>query len=238
MSTRSTLAVCCASLAVTARLFGGSDTETLTQRIVAHARTVAADDYGYTRTVRTETIQPDKTEERVVVERFDPLKPSEQRWTLISVDGQAPDATQLANYRKELPKRRPAYYGRVAGYFANPPTAGVDDRGRTILRFASLPKESVMVGDTDLSANATGELLVNDTSTVPFVEQARFTSTRGTRVKLIAKIDRFESTTRYRVMPDGKPVPAELVSELIGSMLGREGRVRTRITYAEYRAAR
>lgn len=225
-------------LALTATLAaqsGSADSDTLKARIIAHARTVTAEDYAYTRTVRTETIQAEKTEERVVVERFDPSKSSAERWTLVSINGQAPDAAQLAGYRKELPKRRLAYYGRVADYFATPAATALDARGRTVFRFASLPKQSVMIGETDVSANSSGELIVDASGPLPFIAQARFTSTSATRVKLIAKIDSFESTTRYRLMPDGKPVPAELVSELVGSMLGREGRVRTQITYAEYR---
>ena len=42
--------------------------------------------------------------------------------------------------------------------------------------------------------------------------------------------------TRYRLMPDGKPVPIELASEMSGSMLGKHGSIRTRIAYSEHRA--
>lgn len=210
--------------------------DALKERIIAHARTVTAEDYAYTRTVRTESIERDKTEERVMVERWDPAKPIEQRWTLISINGQPPDADQLKNYRKEVPKRRQASYGRVAGYFAKPATSAIDARGRTSFRFAALPKKTVMVSDADLSANASGEVFVDTTGLMPFIDEVRFASTTPTRVKLIAKIERFEITTRYRLMPDGKPVPIELVSEMSGSMLGKEGRIRTRIAYTDHRA--
>ena len=111
--------------------------EALQERIIAHARTVAAEDYAYTRTVRSESIERDKTEERVMVERWDPTRPLEQRWTLISINAQPPTPEQLTSYRKEVPKRRQAHYGRVAGYFAKPATTSVDARGRTISRFAA-----------------------------------------------------------------------------------------------------
>lgn len=228
-----------ALLAVTSSLSAedsDSRTEALKGRIIAHARTVTAEDYAYTRTVQTESIEGDKTEKRVIVERWDPSKPAEQRWTLISIDGQPPNADQTKNYRKELPKRRQAYYGRVAAYFAKPTTSAMDTRGRTTFRFASLPKESVMVSDADISANARGEVFVDTTGAIPFVEEVRFNSTKATRVKLVAKIDRFETTTRYRLMPDGKPVPVELVSEMSGSMLGQQGRIRTRIAFTDHRA--
>ncbi|HEV2842559.1 MAG TPA: hypothetical protein VGW39_14645 [Chthoniobacterales bacterium] len=213
------------------------DADALKERIVEHARTVTAEDYAYTRTVRTEGVEGDKKEQGVLVDRWDPAKPLDQRWTLISIDGKPPDADQLKLFRKALARRRQAYYGRVAGYFAKPATSAVDANGRTIFRFASLPKESVMVSDADISANATGEVVVDTSGPTPFIEEVRFTSTKPTRVKLIAKIDRFEAMTRYRLMPDGKPVPIESTSEMVGSMLGKEGRIRTRIAYTDHRAA-
>lgn len=212
------------------------DADALKERILAHARTVMAEDYAYTRTVRAETVEGDKKEESVIVDRWDPAKPVEQRWTLISIDGQPPTADQLKDFRKAVQKRRLAYYGRVAGYFAKPATSATDPRGRTIFRFASLPKETVVVFDSDISANATGEVVVNASGAKPFLEEVRFVSTQPTRVKLVVKINQFEMLTRYRLMPDGKPVPIESSSEMTGSMLGKEGRIRTRIAYSDHRA--
>ena len=40
-----------------------------------------------------------------MVERFDPTKPVEARWTLISVDDAAPSADDLKEFRKESAKR-------------------------------------------------------------------------------------------------------------------------------------
>ena len=215
-----------------------SESDALRERIIAHAGTVSSDDYAYTRTVRTEQIGGDKTEASVLIERWDPTKPAEQRWTLVSVDGRPPTAEEMKSYTKSLPKRRQAYYGRVARYFAKPATTAIDARGRTVFRFAALPKETVMVADSDISANATGEAIVNASGAVPFLEEVRFRSTKASRVKLVAKIESFETMTRYRLMPDGKPVPVELESEMRGSMLGQQGRIRTRIVYSEHRAVR
>jgi hypothetical protein len=200
---------------------------------------VTAEDHAYTRTVRTEATEgtgSDKKEESVIVDRWDPAKPLDQRWTFVSIDGKPPDADQLKIYRQAVEKRRQTYYGRVAGYFGKPATSSVDVRGRTIFRFASLPKETVMVNNSDISANATGEVVVDTTGATPFIEEVRFTSTKPTRVKLIAKIDRFETMTRYRLMPDGKPVPIESSSDMTGSMLGKQGRIHTRIAYTDHRA--
>ncbi len=215
---------------------GAADLESVKEQIIAHARTVTAEDYAYTRMVRSESFEGAKKEEKITVERWDPTQVFEQRWKLISINGQTPTEGQSQNYRKDSPKRRAAYYGRVAGYFDKPATNGVDEKGRNVFRFASLPKDSVMVNDTDLSGNSSAELLVNSSGAVPFVEEVRFRSTKPTRVKLVAKIERFETTTHYRLMQNGKPVPSELVSEMSGSMLGAEGRIITKITYSDFRA--
>ncbi|MEO5720823.1 MAG: hypothetical protein ABIR71_05045 [Chthoniobacterales bacterium] len=211
------------------------DSNALRDRIVAHAKTVGPDDYAYTRTVRSEQVSSDKSKTNVIVERWDPTKTGAARWTLVSVDGRVATAEESKDYAKGLPKRRQTHYGRVAGYFEKPFTTTLDARGRTVLSFAALPKETVMVAGTDLSANATAEAIVNTSGAVPFFEEVRFRSTKPSRLKLVAKIEQFESVTRYRLMPDGKAAPSEFSSEMKGSMLGQEGSIRTRITYSDQR---
>jgi hypothetical protein len=226
-----------ASLPLTSSLAAeASNHDALKERIIAHARTITPEDYAYTRTIRTESTEGNKKEERVVVDRWDPAKPQDQRWTLVSINSQPPTDDQLHTYGKETPKRRPAYYGRIAEYFAKPATSATDARGRPVFRLASLSKETVMVMGSDISANATGELAVNTTGTTPFIEDIRFTSSKSTRVKLIAVIERFEAMTRYRMMPDGKPVPVESTSEMNGSMMGKQGLIRTKVSFSDHRA--
>lgn len=232
---RAPLLVITCSLALLSPLARGAD-DPLPARITAFARTVGPDDYAYTRTIRTEEVAQDKSEPHVLIERFDPAKPGDQRWTFVSVDGRAPTAKEMRDYRDSLPKRRPAYYGRVAEYFASPASKSLDAQGRTLFHFATMPKETVMAGDTDLSAHISGDVLVDTSSgAAPFLSEVRFHSTTPTRVKLIAKIDRFETTTRYRFLPDGKPVPSEFESEMSGSLLGKSGTIRTRIIFSDYR---
>ena len=166
--------------------------DALKERIITHARTVTPEDYAYTRTIRTESTEGNKKEERVVVDQWDPAKPQDQRWTLVSINGQPPSAEQLKNYAKETPKRRAVHYGRVAEYFGKPATSATDARGRTVFRLASLPKETVVASGSDISSNASGELLVDTSGGTPFIEEVRFVSTKPARLKLIAVIERFE----------------------------------------------
>ena len=223
-----------ASLAVEAN--NKPDADALKERIIAHARTVTPDDYAYTRIIRTESTEGNKKEERVVVDRWDPAKPQDQRWTLVSINGQPPSDEQLKNYSKETPKRRAVHYGRVAEYFGKPATSATDPRGRPVFRLASLPKETVVASGSDISANATGELAVDTSGATPFVEEVRFASTKPARLKLLAVIERFEAVNRYRMMPNGKPAPIESSSEMNGSMMGKQGLIRTKVIYSDHRA--
>jgi hypothetical protein len=210
--------------------------DALKERIIAHARTVTPEDYAYTRTIRSESTEGNKKEERVVVDRWDPAKPQDQRWTLVSINGQPPNADQLKNYAKETPKRRTVYYGRIAEYFGKPATSATDAKGQTVFRLASLPKETVVASGTDISGNATGELVVETSGGTPFIEEVRFASTKSTRVKLVALIERFEAVNRYKMMPNGRPAPVESSSEMNGSMMGKQGIIRTKVTYSDHRA--
>ena len=236
-----------ASCAVIAVLFAYSssdvlaadpDAETLKQRALALAQSVTADDFAFTRTSRRVATEGGKDEERVTVERFDPRQPAAQRWTLASVNGRAPTAEELASYNKDSATRRAPTYGRIATYLGAPATAAAESRGRTRYRITALPKDSIIVNNADLSANAAAEATIDASAAVPFVEHVRFTLVKPMRVKLVAKIEKMEASTRYRLMPNGKPVPAEQVTDLTGSMLGKSGRIKTTSTYSDHRAVR
>ena len=210
--------------------------EALKQRVLEHAKTVGVDDYTFTRTARTEQVEGDKKTERLVVERFDPAHP--QRWTLTSVDGRPPNAEELKKMAKDGPKRRTAHYGRVASYFSAPASATTDARGRTVFHFGTLPVGTVIVTGVDISANSKCEATVDTSAPVPFVEEARFTLTKPVRIKVVARLEKFEATSRYRMMPNGKPVPTEHISNAEGSLLGKQGRVRSTLTYTDHRPVR
>lgn len=216
---------------------GQNKPDDLKQRILAQAQSVGADDYAFTRTLRSEPTANGKTEKTITVEKYDPTKSGEARWTLISVDGAPPPADALSKYRKETPKRRVPGYYRLANYFAGPATTATDSRSRTVFRFASLPKESVLVFNSDLSRETTAEASVGEANGVPFVEQVRLTI-QPTRIKLIMKLDHYESTSRFRMGPDGKPLLVEQVADVTGSGLGQEGSLHQVITYSDYRAVK
>ena len=226
------LGLACVSIAI-----AQNKPDELKQRILAQAQSMGPDDYAFTRTVKGEQTSGGKTEHHVNVDKYDPTKSGDARWTLVSFDGAPPSADILARYQKESPKRRiPGYY-RLAKYFGAASTTSTDSRGRTVFHFNSLPKDTALVMDSDVSSNTSAEVTVVDAEGKPFVEQVHLT-VKPMRLKLIMKLDRYESTARYRMGPDGKPLLVEHTADMTGSGMGQEGSAHTVITYSDYRAAK
>jgi hypothetical protein len=209
----------------------------LKQRILTQARSISPEDYAFTRTVHTEQTSNGKIEAEVSVERFDPTKPAETRWMLVSVNGAQPSADALKDFAKDSAQRRVPGYYRLSGYFGTPATTSTDSRGRTVFRFATLPKDTVKVMGSDVSQNTASEASVSETNGVPLAEQVHL-FVKPMRLKLIMKLEKYESTARYRLGPDGKPLLIEQTSDMFGSGMGQEGRARTVATYSDYRAVK
>ena len=210
-------------------------TDELKQRILSQAQSMGPDDYAFTRTVKSDQTSNGKTEHHVNVEKYDPTKSGDARWTLVSVDGAPPSADFLARYQKETPKRRVPGYYRLAKYLGSASTVSTDSRGRTVFHFNSLPKDTAIVMDSDVSSNTSADVTVTEVNGALFVEQVHLT-VKPMRLKLIMKLDRYESTTRYRMGPDGKPLLAENTADMSGSGMGQEGGAHTVATYSDYRA--
>ena len=223
-----------ALLSLGANAFGQNIQDDLKERVLAQAKGLSADEYAFTRTTRTDQTTNGKTERKVAVEKFDPSKPAEARWTLVSVDGAAPSADDLNSFRKGTAKRRVPGYYRLAGYFGTPATVSTDARGRVVFHFAALPKDSVIALDTDVFQNAAVDATVNGGGGLSFVEQVH-TTVKPMRLKLIAKLESYDSTSRYRLGPEGKPVLIEQIADLSGSGMGQKGKAHIVITYTDYR---
>jgi hypothetical protein len=207
----------------------------LKQRILAQAQSIGADDYAFTRTIKSDSTSNGKAEQHVNIDKFDPTKSGDAKWTLVSRDGAPPSADVLSQYKKDAPKRRVPGYYRLANYFGSPATASTDSRGRTVFHFTALPKDIVKVMDSDVSQNAAADASVSEADGGPFVEHLHVT-VRPTRIKLIAKLESYEFTARYRIGPEGKPLLTEQTTDLSGSGMGQEGKVHTVVTYYDYRA--
>jgi hypothetical protein len=233
MRTPSTFTII-ALLSLSSAAFAQNKADELKQRILAQAQSIGPDDFAFTRTIKSESTSNGKTEQHVTIDKFDPTKSGDTRWTLVSRDGAPPSADALSQYKKDAPKRRVPGYYRLANYFGSPATASSDSRGRTVFHFSALPKDIVKVMDSDVSQNATADASVSEAGGTPFVEQLHVT-VRPMRIKLIAKLESYEFTARYRIGPEGKPLLMEQTTDLSGSGMGQEGKMHTVVTYYDYR---
>jgi hypothetical protein len=205
----------------------------LKQRILTQAQGLGPDDYAFTRTVRLETTSNGKVEHHVNIDRYDPAQPANARWTLVSVDGAPPSTDILTAYNRESPKRRVPGYYRLVKYFGNESSVSTDSRARKVFRFNSLPKDSAIVTDSDVSSNTSADVTVTEANDIAFAEQVHL-SVKPMRLKLIMKLDQYESTARYRMGPEGKPLLVEHTADMSGSGMGQEGKAHTVITYSAY----
>ena len=226
------LCLACVSIAI-----AENKPDELKQRVLSQARSMGPDDYAFTRTVKSEQTSNGKTEKHVTVDKYDPTKSGDARWTLVSIDGASPSAEALAEFKKESPKRRVAGYYRLAKYFESNPTATTDARGRTVFHFASLPKDTALLMDSDVSSNTSADVFVNEANGTAFAEQVHLT-VKPMRIKILMKLERYESTSRYRMGSEGKPLLVEQTAEMNGSGLGQQGQRHTVITYSDYRAVK
>jgi hypothetical protein len=214
---------------------GQNKPDDLKPRILAQAQKSGPDDYAFTRTVKSEQTSNGKTEQHVNSDKYDPTKSADAKWTLLSVDGAPPSADALSKYKKETPKRRVPGYYRLAKYFGAAATTSTDAKGRTVFHFSSLPKDTAIVMDSDVSSNTSADVFVAEANGTAFAEQVHLT-VKPMRLKLIMKLDSYESTARYRMGPEGKPLLVETVADMSGSGMGQEGKAHTVVTYSDYRA--
>ncbi len=202
----------------------------LKQQLVDGAEKARSLSFAFTRTTKSEA-SIGKEGPHLVVEKYEP----KGKWTLVSIDGHAPSAEEMSAYQKPGSQRRVPAYDRVAAYLANAVPAAPDRRGRAVFHFDSLPKETTIVMETDVSGNAVGDVYVNTGGPTPFVEEVRMRVNRAIRIKLIAKMESWEGTTRFRFPGDGHPFPVEQTSDVVGSILGKSGKIHSVSTYSDVR---
>lgn len=206
----------------------------LQEEVLKQVRAARETDFAFTR--RT-SFERDGAPAKVFVHRFDPRRLPAQRWTLLSVDGRAPTPKDLARARRNARQPVPGY-GEIAKWFGSPAVRTTSADGEATYRFARLPDGVLKIGSHDASPHTSAEAVVNTSGPTPFVESVRLSSGRPFRVALVASVRSLSFRNRYRPAPDGRPVPADSVGDVSGSLFGRAGRVRTRIAYSDFQALR
>lgn len=204
----------------------------LQDQVLAGMRQSATADVAFTSTTR---IERSGSKAQTVVTRHDPRAPAGKRWVVASIDGRAPTPKEAARIVKAASGSPPPSYVRLAQWFGAQATRVV---GTTTYRFARLPKGGLKIGDRDVSADTAAEAVVNTSGPTPFVERVRYTSLKGFRAMLVAKVDRYVLTASYARLPDGRPFPTGNGADIGGSMMGKGGTINSVTRYSDIGATR
>jgi hypothetical protein len=218
----------------TSGLAGTAHADALQDQVLASARATRSDLYAFRRTL---VLERTGSPRKIFVEQFDPRKPAGQQWSLVSVDGHAPTAEDVAQSRKA--KRGPTpSYAELAQWFGGAATRSDGAPGYVTYRFARLPAGALKIGSHDASADTQAEALVNTKGKTPFVEQVRMVSSKGFRMMLVASVDSIVVSGHYHMLSDGTAVPADSASKMGGSMLGKAGTIHASASYSEFQRVR
>lgn len=195
----------------------------LQDQLLAGMRATDTANVAFTSTTR---IERTGAKPQVIVTRYDPHGAAGKRWSVVSVDGKPPTAKQAAQIAKAANGQPVPSYARLAQWFGGSAT-----RAGSTYRFARLPKGGLKVGNRDVAADTAAEATVNTSGPTPFVERVRFTSLKGFRAALVAKVERYTITSTFARLPDGRPFPAGADANIAGSLLGKSGTLATQTRY-------
>jgi hypothetical protein len=201
--------------------------EPLREAIITEARAANPAGIAFDRTTTAVRRGPGIKEKTVSVERWDG-----QRWSLISVNGRAPTATQLKSFRKAIAiSPVPGYY-RMASLLAAASDVSVDSDGRQILKIPVLPPGSVHTDKADISSHLSGEAVITTTDGKPWVARLKVRARENFKLNMLIKVTNFEQIHDYRLGPDGKPRLASQSADSKGQMFGFTGGQTDEVVYA------
>ena len=218
-----------------ANAFAQGNGDDLKQRLAQAQSRIENDTYTFTRTVRNDVTAGGNAEQTVNVETYDPTKPTDARWTLVSVNGAPPSAKALRKFSRKARGRNALVDYRLANFVGSPAVATTDAQGRTVLRYSNLPMGSVFLMSSDVSDNTTVDVVVSEAAGAPFAEEVHL-SVKPMRMMLVMKLKSFEATSRYGLGADGRPLLVAHTSEVSASALGFNGHLQSVATYTDYRA--
>lgn len=201
--------------------------EPLREAIMSDALAVDPSGMAFERTTTAVRRGPGINERTVTIERWDGV-----HWTLLSVNGKAPSATQLKTFRKATTANLVPGYHRLAALMAAASDISTDEDGRRVLKIPVLPAGSVRTDSADISSHLSAEAVLATTDGKPWVARLKVRARENFKLNLLIKVTNFEQTSDYRLGPDGKPRLATQIAASTGNMMGIAGGQTDEVTYA------
>ncbi len=163
------------------------------------------------------------------VERYDPARPADQRWTLVSIDGAPPSAADAARFTRQMARTQTPGYWRMALLLAGGAARIGGSDTEPVLLVRPLP-EGVLDGQARAFARQLRAELRVATASAPHIRETRVLADGPLR-RGPARVEEFEALSRYAPGADGVPRLEAQSTRMTIRLLGQEVRVTTRTTY-------
>lgn len=225
------VAIAAASVAALVFLTGAAPApDPLLGRIVADARAVPPSAIAFERQIRTTTQEKGgASASGNRVDRWDG-----RTFTLLSLDGKAPGAKDIDEFRKTTAARPVPGYHRIADLLKAGAVRQTDAQGRTVYKLTGLPKGTIKMGK-DLSADMVGEFMVDGSGAQPYVTRVRFVLPKPLSFFMVARLDSLEIISDYKLDSNGRPYLAHSVQAMSGAQFGKQGSTRVETSYTMLR---
>lgn len=201
--------------------------EPLREAIITDARATDPASIAFDRTSTAIRRGPGIKEKTVTVERWDG-----RSWSLVSVNGKPPSASQLKDFRKATVANPVPGYHRLAALMAAASDIEVDSEGRKVLKIPVLPPGTVRTDSADISSHLSGEAVLAINDGKPYVARLKVKARENFKLNLLIKVTNFEQVSDYRVGPDGRPRLASQTADSKGKMFGFVGGQTDEVIYA------
>ena len=161
-----------------------------------------------------------------IVDRWDG-----QAWTLLSVAGAKPSATDRHDHERQVKAASVPGYHRLAPLLAAAASVSIDPQGRQLWHIPVLPSGSVRTDSGDISDHLQADLRVVRRGDGAFVDQLRITAREPFKMNFLIKVTDFEQLVEYQPGSDGKPRLISQKSESKGTMFGFPGGEKAQVTF-------
>jgi hypothetical protein len=196
------------------------------------AQSAGAPLVGFERTGRTESLDAKEGGSTVRVDRFDPKAPSGQQWTLLSVDGRAPSAKDLEQYRKANATAVPPGFHRLNRLLASPPAKRTELPGKTLYRWDGLPAGTIVTPGPDFSGQLSAEAIVEEVDGKPTLSQVRMFAARPFSIGGVARMNAFDVVSQYRPGQGGLPfLAAQTAASDVKAPFGMGGKRKSQFSF-------
>ncbi|MFA7440593.1 MAG: hypothetical protein WCZ66_06450 [Sphingomonadaceae bacterium] len=154
---------------------------------------------------RTTRIEEPGEQPVVRVDRFDPQAAEDERWSLISINGQPPDDKQRKSHRKDMEKQPVPGFYRLHLLLAGEPQIRREN-GQTIYHWPRLQKGALGMKGPDISARLAADVFVTEVNGRPTITRLRIHAPEPFSVMAVAKFRSFDAISTYRPDASGAPV--------------------------------